>query len=480
MVLAAAIPLCSALDASSDVNVPDIGEPADLVLSPLEEQRLGAEVMRQLLASGFVLEDPEITDYITSVGRRLLRHTDNADDHFRFFVVRDSGINAFALPGGYIGINAGLLTASSTESELAGVMGHEIAHVTQRHIARQIDKTSGWSLASTALLIGALIAGINNPDIAQAALGIGLSAAQQQQINFTRAHEKEADRIGIRTLAAASFDPNGMADFFHRLSQKSQLYGEGVPELLRTHPVSSNRIAEAQQRAALLPAHQPPSSQEYVLMRSRALLLVTELDGDALNRFRGLNRESDGLGERYGLALALQRNRAFDEARRDLDALLTEFPGQPNLMLAKGRLLAEANALPTAVTALRKAHKAHPDYRPITVSLADTLIRGGRSSEARQLLLESDLLLRDDSEAYRLLALAARDMEQPAEAHFQMAAFERSRGDYVAALQQLRSALRSDDLSAHESERLEGRLAQYLAEAPETERQRGERISQRR
>mgnify|MGYP000745987276 CR=1 FL=1 len=469
-----------ALDAATNVNVPDIGEPADLVMSPLEEQRLGTEVMRQLLASGYVLEDPELTTYIRSIGQRLARHTNHSPDDFHFFVVKDGGINAFALPGGFIGINAGLLIASETESELAGVVAHEISHVTQRHIARQIDKSSGWNLASTALLIAALIAGIQDPEIAQAALGVGLSAAAQQQINFTRAHEKEADRIGIGVLADAGFDPEGMGDFFHRLSQKAQLYGEGVPEILRTHPVSTNRIAEAQARAAALPRHEPGSSLQYQLMRSRARVLMTELDGDALSHFRGLNRYGGDVSEVYGLALALERNRAFADAKSLLDRLIDQQPDQPSLLLARGRLQAEAGAMESAVSTLRRAHKQHPKYGPLTLGLAQTQIRAGQARDARQLLLESDLLLVADSEVFRLLALAAREMEDPAEAHFQMAAYERSRGNYVAALRQLRSALRLKELSQHDTERLEGRLAQYLAEAPESERKRSEQIHRER
>lgn len=461
-----------AVQARSDLNVPYIGEPADRSLSPLEERNLGQEVMRQLMAGGHVLEDAELTDYIRALGLRLLQHTDARAQDFTFFIVNDAAINAFALPGGYIGINAGLLTASQTESELAGVLAHEIAHVTQRHIARSVDKTSGWDIASTALVIAALIVGAHDPEIAQAALSLGMSAAIQQQINFTRAHELEADRLGIHTLSAAGFNPAGMASFFHRLSQKGQLYGEGLPELLRTHPVNTTRIAEAQARAASLPNGTIESSTAYVLMKTRALALGMELASEALAYFQALHEQEPSIANRYGLALALERSRAFDRAEKQLTDMLKGWPEQLNLQLALGQLYSNAGQDERASRQLTHTLKRHPQARAATLALAEALLRQGQAAQTRQLLLESDLLLQEDAETFRLLALAARDMQENAEAHFQMAAYARSRGDYVDAIRQLRNGLSLEALDAHDRKRLQGRLEQYIAEAPDSEKRR--------
>ncbi len=466
------------LHAASPLDVPYIGEPADRSLSPLEETELGNEVMRQLRKGGFILEDPELHDYIQALGNRLLRHTNEQAIRFQFFMVRDPGINAFALPGGFIGINAGLLIASETESELAGVLAHEIAHVTQRHIARSMDKSSGWDIATAALVLAAVIAGVNDPDIAQAALGIGLSAAVQQQINFTRANELEADRLGIKTLSDAQFDPQGMATFFHRLSQKGQLYGEGLPELLQTHPVNSTRIAEAQARAASLPVRATASSRTYFLMKTRARVLSTELASESLKYFRSLNKYAQQPADQYGLALALERNRAFADAQTIFQQLIDAQPDERHFKLAMGRLHAAAGNYQQAVAELRELRKKHPEYRPITLSLAEALLRDAQPAVTRQLLLESGLLLRNDSETYRLLAMAARDMNQPAEAHFQFAGYEHSRGDYVEAIRQLHTGLRLTNLATHDKQRLQGRLDQYFAQAPKSERRRAQKQPQ--
>ncbi len=460
--------------AASEIDVPYIGEPADRSLSPLEEQRLGREVMRQLLTHQYVLEDPQIEDYIAGLGQQLLQHTNDQHIGFKFFAVRDAAINAFAMPGGYIGINAGLLMASDSESELAGVMAHEIAHVTQRHIARSMDDTRGWDVASTALLLAALIAGAHDPELAQAALGIGMSAAMQKQINFTRANELEADRLGIKTLSAAGFDPQGMASFFHRLSQKSQLYGEGVPEILRTHPVNTTRISEAQARAASLPSDGHDSSLNYALMKARARVLMTELSSDAVRYFQATHKADPSPENRYGLALALRRARAFEESEALLQALHRDNPEEVTYKIALGELYLYRGDYDTAIRQLRQTRKAHQKNRTVLLLLADAMIRNAQPQQARQLMLETDLLNRGDSEAFRLLALAARDMDEPAEAHFQMSAYSHSRGDYVGAIRQLRNGLRVKDLNAHDRKRLQGRLNEYIGQIPESERRRAE------
>ena len=466
--------------AASEIDVPYIGEPADRSLSPLEEQRLGSEVMRQLLTHQYVLEDPQVEDYIAGLGHTLLKHTNDQQIGFRFFAVSDAAINAFAMPGGYIGINAGLLMASDSESELAGVMAHEIAHVTQRHIARSMDDTRGWDIASTALLLAALIAGAHDPELAQAALGIGMSAAIQKQINFTRANELEADRLGIKTLSAAGFDPQGMASFFHRLSQKSQLYGEGVPEILRTHPVNTTRISEAQARAASLPSEGHDSSLQYTLMKARARVLMTELSSDAVRYFQATSEADPSPANRYGLALALRRARAFEQSEALLQDLLKQRPDEVTYKIALGELELYRGDYPAAIKQLRAARKSHQKNRTVLLMLADALIRDAQPQQARQLLLETALINRGDSEAFRLLALAAREMDQPAEAHFQMSAFSHSRGDYVDAIRQLRNGLRVSELDEHDRKRLQGRLNEYLAQLPESERKRAESEARRR
>jgi len=247
---------------ADDIKLPDMGSPADAILTKSTESQIGRAIMRDIRRSGRVVEDPQITEYINEIGHRIAAQTNDGDYEFTFFVVDDPHINAFALPGGYIGVHTGLIEASRNEDELAGVLAHEIAHVTQRHIARAIHANSRQSILTTALMLGAMIlgaAGGASGDVLQGAVAVAQGTAAQQQINFTRNNEYEADRIGIGAMADAGFDPHGMASFFEVLARmQSGTPDTRAPEFLRTHPVTTARIAEAKRRLDQLRHRESP------------------------------------------------------------------------------------------------------------------------------------------------------------------------------------------------------------------------------
>ncbi|CAN0221975.1 unnamed protein product, partial [Chrysoparadoxa australica] len=229
---------------------------------------------------------------------------------------------------------------------MAGVMAHEIAHVTQRHIARQIQATQGMSIATAAAMLLAIIAGGGNPAVVQAAITMGISGLGQQQINFTRAHELEADRLGIRTLAGAGYNPNGMSGFFEKMERRSRLYGNQLPEILLTHPISTTRIAEARSRARDYGSSHIEESERYRLMRARARVLSSSQPTDSLTYFREQRKGSQAHpADDYGYALALSRV-GRSEAARDILATLTEQTGtaHPHFALALAQTQFETGA----------------------------------------------------------------------------------------------------------------------------------------
>src|SRR3569833_3076759 len=240
-----------AAEPAPDLGLPDFGDASASAISPLQEQRMGADFMRALRSSVKIIEDPEITEYIQSLGYRLLAHADPQPYPYTFFIVADTSINAFAGPGGYIGVHSGLILASESESALASVLAHEIAHVTQHHLLRAIDKSNRLALPAPAALIAALILAGQNAQLGQAALATTLASGAQAGINFTRAHELEAGRVGLPILAGAGFDPRSMPAFFEQLQQATRFYESGAPELLRTHPVTTSRIADARARRTI-------------------------------------------------------------------------------------------------------------------------------------------------------------------------------------------------------------------------------------
>ena len=236
---------------ADDIQIPDMGSPADAVLSKSEEARFGRAIMADIRRRGGVIEDPLVTEYVNEIGRRISAQSNDGSHSFEFFVIEDDRINAFALPGGYIGVHSGLIEATRNEDEFAGVLAHEVAHVTQRHIARAIHANQRQGLLTTAMMLGAIILGAaGGADAFGAGLAVAQGTAAQQQINFTRSNEHEADRIGIGAIADAGYDPHGMASFFEVMARLQPASPEmRAPEFLSTHPVTTDRIAEARARA---------------------------------------------------------------------------------------------------------------------------------------------------------------------------------------------------------------------------------------
>jgi len=238
---------------SSGVKLPDIGSSAASLATPQELRDYGAGMLQEMRAYEMVLDDPLLSDYINALGYRLVASSERPDTGFTFFIVRDPDINAFAAPGGYVAVNAGLINAMNSEDELAGVMAHEISHVQQQHILRAFEDQKKMSIPIMLAMLGVMVAAAGRTDdAAPAALVAGQSLMIQRQINFTRGDEAEADRVGIQTLARAGFDPNAMAGAFQELQKVMRVNGVDVPEFLLDHPVDTKRIAEAKARAEQL------------------------------------------------------------------------------------------------------------------------------------------------------------------------------------------------------------------------------------
>jgi len=317
-VFLAAAALVPVLAPAAEVNLPELGSPADAILSKADEAQIGRAIMHSIRGSGQLVEDPLITEYVNEIGHRVAAYANDGDHKFTFFVVNDPSINAFALPGGFIGVHTGLLEATRSEDELAGVLAHEIAHVTQRHIARAVHANQRQSLLSTAIMLGAIVAGAAGAggDVMQGAIAVAQGTQAQAQINFTRSNEYEADRIGIAALADAGFDPQGMASFFEVISRNSGSGEYRLPDFLNTHPVSSDRIAEARGRAREYPSANTSDSKNYGIARARLLVSKQETSEDAVAWFEKMNYELMTDAQRDGLAVAYVRQGEHLNANR--------------------------------------------------------------------------------------------------------------------------------------------------------------------
>ncbi len=306
-------------------NLPIMGEPADAALSPLEEQRLGAQFMRQIRRRLPLVQDVQAAEYIQQLGDRLVASSGKGStDDFTFFIINDPSINAFAIPGGYIGVNTGLISAMAEVEQLSSVLAHEIAHVTQRHHARSFatSNRSGWTTA--AAILAAIVISQSSPQAGQAALAAGLAASQQTAINFTRSNEVEADRIGIEILASANLDTRAMAETFDILRRQNSVNTSGlVLEYLRTHPLDVNRIAEAADRASQNPARKRLNSLDFKLFKARLEILTSRDLAQTTRQYRSNVRDNNtsSVQDKYALAMLAELDNNTEQGRKILNSL---------------------------------------------------------------------------------------------------------------------------------------------------------------
>jgi beta-barrel assembly-enhancing protease len=431
------------------VELPDMGSGANAMISRAEESQVGRMMVHNLRKEGEVLEDPELTEYINNLGQRLGSEAQEGTQHFEFFMVRDPSFNAFALPGGFIAVNSGLYLQTDNESELAGVIAHEVGHVTQRHIARAIQAQSRNSLPMMAALLGAILIGaMAGGDAAPGIMAMAQGAAMQQQINFTRMEESEADRVGMGYLSAAGFDPNAVASLW-----SSKLRSDGVdlselPDLLKTHPVDRVRIAEARQHAAQLPKHKVTDSASYVLMRERVRVIASPNDNDLRSYYRSkMERGDKSVAMRYGLALAQMRAGDPATAARGLAQLVEEQPGTIVLHTALGQALMAAGQKDAALKSFEHAVGLYPRNVPLCVRFAEALIEAGQPERAHQLLLDVFNNVVPTPEQIRLTAISASAAGDTGDAYYYMSEYHIASGDLMLATQQLDLALTAPRLS---------------------------------
>ncbi len=466
------VPMGTDLPSQVANELPDMGSPEAAVISHSDERQLGYMIVQQLRDQNALLEDPEIIEYVNSVGDRLAAQSPDGAKGFQFFVVKDPAINAFAVPGGFVFINYGLILATTSESELASVLGHEIAHVTQHHIARSIRAQSQQSITTMAAMLAAILLGAVGHAGGQAVEG-GIAAAQglavQQQINFTRGEESEADRVGIGYLAGAGFDTQAMGNFFETLSRKEGLAATYIPAMLVDHPVTTDRIAEARARAAQFPPRKAKDSLSYALVRERVRVLTAPGDTDIEKVYaQRLSRGQNDMATRYGEALALMADNRPVEAQKILFELTREHEGVIMLHSALGQAEVKAGQTNDALGTFRHAVKLFPRNVPVTVRYAESLIAAGNAKEAHAVLLDLFNNVEPTPEQIRLTANAANAAGDTGDAYYYMGEYQLSGGNLPLAATQYQLALATPNLSQIQRQRYQARLdevREYLAMA---------------
>lgn len=367
-----------------DLNLPSLGSTADAELSPSQEHRLGEQLMMQVRSDPTFMTDPEITEYLNHLGYTLVSNAKTGTYSFFFFPIRDKTLNAFALPGGFIAVHTGTIVAARDESELAGVMAHEVSHVAQRHIARMIEGQKGnlaLTLGSVLLAILAARAGGNSGGQAAAAIAMGSQAAMiQSQLSFSQDAEREADRMGLQTLYASGFDPRGMEDFFKRLQSNNRFYESAAPAYLSTHPLTVERIADMENRTRQLPTKMHADSADFKFIQMRARVLQeTTIDGwkrvlADFNREKATAKGLDGCALDYGISVVKTEQHDRDGAYQAAQA--AQACGIKSAVLERGLIRAAFDAAKTPAlkrSALASAKKALADY-PLSAMIASNYV----------------------------------------------------------------------------------------------------------
>jgi beta-barrel assembly-enhancing protease len=459
---------------AADQDLPELGSPATAAVSLEEEYSAGLGWFRGMQQSGLVLEDPEVSDYIQTIGHSLSSHAEEGQHQFYYFVMREPVINAFAMPGGFIAINSGLILATRNENELAGVMAHETAHVTQRHIVRGLIDQSHAGLVSTAAMLAAILlgatAGRGSPSAMEGGILAAESAGIQHQINYTRSQEFEADRIGIGTMASAGYDPLGMASFFQELDRNTPDPSRvKAIEFLIDHPLSAERVAEARNRAEQIGRIHHLDSLSYTLMRERLRALV----GDPLTtRDYYINLVKNGAGkgieDRYGMDVTqiVMKNPAA--AIPDLQALVHENPKVTQFYGALGQAYLANGQIKESQAILDEALLLFPRNVPISIRLAETLMRAGDNKRAQLILDDLFNVVEATPDQTKLIAKAANAAGDAADSYYYMSYYYVMIGDLRMSANQLQLALTLPGLDPVQRGRISARLEEVRAAMPKT------------
>ncbi|MDO9169621.1 MAG: M48 family metalloprotease [Methylobacter sp.] len=462
-------------DPISKIELPDMGDSSGTLISPAEEKEFGEAFFRSLHSQIAINQDAEIQQYIQTIGERLVVNSDAPGNPFHFFVVMENNINAFAGPGGYIGVNSGLILITEAESELASVMAHEIAHVTQRHLYRAYEAASRLSIPTAAATLAAILLGTQSPALGQAAI-IAIQAGNVQfQIDFTRENEAEADRVGMQTLAGSQFDPRSMPTFFERLQQSSRYYGQNIPEFLRTHPVTASRISDTRGRAETYPYKQYPDSLGYQLTKAKIRVLTSTDDADTLNYLQ--SRLNQGTTEqravtRYGLGMSALKSQKFNEAESIFQQLSKEYPNQPQYVTALAHTALDSKNYSIALARYKKLTEQFPNNEAIKLEYISALLKAGNAELARKNLFQLPSKTQRLPIYSQLLAQVYSNLNQPAESHRYLAEYYYATGQTKDAILQIKLAQKSKGLNFQLSSILNERLNFFINQEEEARRNR--------
>lgn len=450
--------------ASAD-DLPTFGDSSSGIVSQREERELGHAYLSIIRGQTSQIPDPVLKDYLESNVYRLAESSEVQDRRFNFILLKSPQLNAFAAPGGIIGVNGGLFLYAQTEGEFDSVLAHELAHLSQRHFARGIEARQQMQVPLMAAMLGSIIAmAAGAGDAGFAALASTQAAAFQAQQRFSRQNEQEADRIGMQTLQDAGYDPRSMPNMFGRLMSQYR-YDSKPPEFLMSHPVSESRIADTSNRAEQYPPGGITDTLRYQLMRARVQLIFEDTPGLAAKRFRAmLVEEPTSDPARYGLAIAQIKGAQFKPAGENLQQLLSKAPNEIVYNLAQVELDMAAKQLPEVRARIDKLLKAFPNNYPVLQALTDLQVKEGKTSAAEATLEKLVKQRPYDPDIWYQVAEIRGQTKNIIGLHQARAEYFALVGDYPQAIEQLSLAKRRAASNFPLASRIDARQKELITE----------------
>ncbi|MFC1579180.1 M48 family metalloprotease [Pseudomonadota bacterium] len=393
---------------SQELKLPNLGESSTSMFSAEFEHKLGRTWLQMFRSQVRTVDDPLLHDYMEHLIYLLVTHSKLEDRRVEVVIVDSPEINAFAVPGGVIGVNNGLLLYAQTEDELVTVLSHEIAHLSQRHFSRGVEfQQKNQPLALAAMLASFILMATAGADAGMAAMSATQAATQSSALRYSRTNEQEADRVGMQTLVDAGFDPHAAPSMFERMMQASRYSsGDRIPEFLRTHPLSENRIADTRNRARQYPKQEPEISLDYQLMRARVANQLANTPEEAVQKFRGELAGTPRSAEAasYGLVLALTAAGKPDEAALELDGIWSQRRDRIEYIIADAEIDLARGQPGKAVAKLAARLKLSPGNHPLTMTYAKALMQDGKPHIAEEVLVAQSKLTPNDPGLWYLLA----------------------------------------------------------------------------
>ena len=418
---------------SKEIILPELGDRVSGAVSVAQERAIGEIVLEQIYSQAPLISDPLLFDYTEHLIYRLSEYSQVNDRYFNVLLIDDSSLNAFAAPGGIIGVNGGLFLNADNEGQFASVIAHELAHLSQRHFARNVLKSQDSNLASALVMVSSIAIALisNNPN----AISVGPAFLQQQNLRYSRLFEKEADRVGFANLVKAGYNPKSMGEMFENMNDIRRLSGDLPPEFLLTHPLSSSRISDAFNAAEGISEEGKKSdSLEFGLMKARLEVYYEKIPANALRSFQAKVNENPSDANIYGLALAHEKNNNFDESLSLLNNLIQKYPKNLVINTTKVDVLLSNDEFSRALILVDRFLEISPKNYPLSISKSKVLLAMERYFESEEIIRDQLLRRNDDPELWLLLSEIQRTSQN-------IIGYHQSRAEYFLLLGQDEQAL---------------------------------------